>query len=317
MLNQLVTQIIAGKRLTPEDDLTILFTVDINELRHAADQIRRHFLNDQAELCTIVNGRGGKCSEDCKFCAQSAHYSTPFVPHPFLPADEILSDALRVEEKGISRYSIVTAGRSLSTDELEFIAACYHDLHKKTSLELCASHGLLDKYAFQRLKESGVTRYHCNLETSRRNFPNICTTHTYDQKIETIRLAQEAGLSICSGGIFGISETMQDRLDMAFELQKLKVDSIPLNLLTPIPGTPFADAVLLPEETFLRTIAIFRFICPQASIRLAAGRTYLTDYGKLAFSGGADAAISGDMLTTTGCDIASDKKLLTSLHYQL
>lgn len=315
MLKTLTNDIIHGRRLNKSDDLSPLLSTPISDLCSAADQIREHFCSNQGELCTIINGRSGKCSENCKFCAQSSHFHTDSDSYDFLTPEDILKDAKKLEQKKVHRYSIVTAGRTLDQKSLHDALACYQKLHAETSLKLCASHGLLTADSFIALKESGVTRYHCNLETSRKHFPSVCTTHTYDDKLRCIRAAKEAGLEICSGGILGIGESLEDRIDMAFDLAALKVDSIPLNILIPIPGTPFAHLSTLSEEEILRSVGIFRFICPESVIRLAAGRGLMTNYGAFALKGGANAVITGDMLTTSGSNIESDRKLFQSLHY--
>lgn len=186
-------------------------------------------------------------------------------------------------------------------------------MHKECKLDLCASLGFLTKEQFHRLHEAGVTSYHDNIETSRRNFPNICTTHTYDEKIETIKMAQKEGFCVCSGGIIGMGETWEDRLDMAVSLAELGIMSIPINALMPIPGTPLENVEQLSEKDILRTIAFFRYINPEANIRLAAGRALITNDGEAAFSGGASATITGNMLTTSGSTIENDKKLLSGM----
>ncbi|XCP85637.1 biotin synthase BioB [Roseburia hominis] len=316
MLTKLTDSIIAGRRLTPDDDLTLLLSSPIEEVSREADRLRRALLSDRGELCTIVNGRSGKCPENCKFCAQSAHHHTDVRTYGFLSDQELLEDCRNLEMRGVHRYSIVTAGRNLGAD-LSRAAGAYRCLRENTNMLLCASCGLLTEDELIRLKEAGVTRYHANLETSRRNFPNICTTHTYDDKIACIRAAKRAGLEVCSGGILGLGETMQDRIDMAFDLADLKVDSIPLNVLVAIPGTPLADLKPLSEEEILRSVAIFRFICPDMTIRLAGGRMLMKNYGEAALKGGANATITGDMLTTSGNGIAEDQELFTRLGYDI
>lgn len=186
-------------------------------------------------------------------------------------------------------------------------------MHKTLTIDLCASHGILSQEQFHRLVQTGVTSYHHNIETSRRYFPQICTSHTYDDRIRTIKAAQAEGLCVCSGGIIGMGETWQDRLDMAFELQGLGIESIPINALMPIPGTGMEGRPSLPPEDILRTIAIFRFINPTANIRLAAGRKLLPDNGKSALLTGASASITGNMLTTSGTTIAEDMEMLAEL----
>ena len=241
-MEALAERIIRGERLDRRDDLSMLVELNLETLCRAADQVRRVLCGDRGELCTIVNGRSGRCSEDCRFCAQSCHYHTQAEEYPFLPVQEIVEEGKRNEAAGVHRYSIVTAGRGIHGRELDHALEAYRRLREETGLGLCASHGLQTREEFQAMKEAGVTRYHANLETSRRNFPNICTTHTYEDKLENIRRAKEAGLEVCSGGILGMGETWEDRIDMALDLWELGVVSIPLNLLTPHPRDPSGPA---------------------------------------------------------------------------
>ena len=312
-LKKLADDIINGKRLKREDDLSFFINCDLDALLEGADKIREYFCGDKVDLCTIINGRSGRCGEDCKYCAQSAHNHTNCEVYDFLPKEKILAEALANEKEGVDRFAIVTAGRSLSGEDFEKAIDAYETMHRECKLDLCASLGFLTKEQFHRLHEAGVTSYHDNIETSRRNFPNICTTHTYDEKIATIKMAQEEGFCVCSGGIIGMGETWEDRLDMAVSLAELGIMSIPINALMPIPGTPLENLKQLSEEDILRTIAFFRYINPEANVRLAAGRALVTNDGEAAFSGGASATITGNMLTTSGSTIESDKKLLLGL----
>ncbi|MCD8365776.1 MAG: biotin synthase BioB [Clostridiales bacterium] len=309
----LMNEITDGRRLTRHDRLSDFMDCPLDELCLGADRIRAYFRGDKVDLCTIINGKSGQCSEDCKYCAQSCHNHTGIEEYAFLPAECIVREALANEREGVNRFSIVTAGRRLSDSDFEKAIEAYRIMNRQCGLELCASHGLLTAEQFCRLREAGVTSYHANIETSRRFFPYICTTHTYDDKIETIRRAQQAGLQVCSGGIIGMGETWEDRLDMAVSLSELHVMSIPINVLTPIPGTPMEGREQLEEEDILRTIAFFRYLNPEADIRLAAGRALLSETGKNAFCSGASATITGNMLTTTGSDIRSDREMLTAI----
>ncbi|OPZ19946.1 MAG: Biotin synthase [Firmicutes bacterium ADurb.BinA205] len=277
--------------------------------------IRKHFKGDHVDLCSIINGRSGKCSENCKFCAQSAHHCTGIEEYPFLDEEKILAECLHNEERGVHRFSIVTAGRTLSDEDFEKAVSAYKLLESSSKMELCASHGLLTQEQFNRLHSAGVRRYHANIETSRRNFPNICTTHTYDDKLECIRRAQKAGFEVCSGGIIGMGENWEDRIDMAVSLSELGVKSIPINALMPIKGTPLENTRRITAEDILRTVAIFRYIVPEADIRLAAGRNLMENCGAKAFLSGADATITGDMLTTSGNDIKGDVEMLHSMGF--
>jgi len=317
MSQTIAKEIINGRRLTRNDDLSFLLEEDLDELCRGADEIRKALCGNRVDLCSIINGRSGRCGEDCKFCAQSACHHTKIEEYPFLEPEEILSDCKKHEEKKVRRYSIVTAGRALTGKEMEKALTAYRSMKENCKMELCASHGLLSQEDFNRLKEAGVSRYHANIETSRRNFPNICTTHTYEDKLEVIRRAQKAGLSVCSGGILGMGETWEDRIDMAFSLNELGIRSIPLNILQPIKGTPFENMAPLSEEEILRTIAVFRYINPEAHVRLAAGRNGMTRSGEQAFRSGANAAITGDMLTTSGNKIADDMEMLTAMGFEI
>ena len=315
---KLAQEIIEGRRIKREDDLSIFLDCDLEEMCQGADRIRAHFIGDKVDLCSIINGRSGRCPEDCKYCAQSAHNHTDCEVYDFLPEEQIVEACKLNEREGVHRFSIVTAGKALTGEEFDKAIHAYETMNQECQIELCASMGFLSRQQLQRLKEAGVNSYHHNIETSKRNFPNICTTHTYEQKIETLKLVKEVGLYACSGGIIGMGETWEDRLDMAISLSGVGVDSIPLNALMPIKGTPLEKQPVLTEEEILRTIAFFRYINPEADIRLAAGRALLTEDGKKAFQAGASATITGNMLTTAACaTIRSDIKMLKDMGRQV
>lgn len=310
----LAESIIAGRRISREDDLGIFLSCDLKELCRGADRIRSHFIGDKVDLCSIINGRSGRCPEDCKYCAQSAHHHTDCEVYDFLPEETIVEACKMHESEGVDRFSIVTAGRALTGGEFQKALHAFETMHATCKISLCASMGFLTAEQLHQLHQAGVTSYHHNIETSRRFFPSICTTHTYEQKVETLKLVKAEGMYACSGGIIGMGETWEDRLDMAVSLAELGVDSIPLNALMPIPGTPLEHRQPLTEEEILRTIGFFRYINPEADIRLAAGRALLTNDGELAFQSGASASITGNMLTTAACaTIRSDKQMLRRL----
>lgn len=314
---EIADMIISGYRLNRKDDLSFLLTEDSSSLCREANRIREAFRGNSIQLCSIINGRCGRCSEDCKFCAQSSHYHANIEEHPFLSPETILADCRYHISQKVARYSIVTAGKKLEGKEFQMALEAYRMMAEERSIGLCASHGLLSQDAFFQLKEAGVTRYHANIETSEKNFPNICTTHSFADKLETISRARRAGLEICSGGIIGMGESWEDRIDMALTLSELKADSIPINVLQPIKGTPFEHIDPISEEDILRTIAVFRYINPETSIRLAAGRVSMRESGKYVFLSGADSAITGDMLTTSGNRIAQDRDMLASMGFSL
>lgn len=310
----LAEEIVAGRRITRQDDLTMFLTCDLKSLCEGADRIRAHYVGERVDLCAIINARSGRCPEDCKYCAQSAHHHTDCPVYGFLPEKTILEACMENEREGVDRFSIVTAGRALTGEEFQKALRGFEAMHKTSSMGLCASMGFLSAEQLHQLHNVGVTTYHHNLETSRRYFPHICTTHTYDQKLETLALVRAEGMRLCSGGIIGMGETWEDRLDLAVSLAELGVDSVPINVLMPIPGTPLEHQPMLTEAEILRTIAFFRYINPQASIRLAAGRALLAGDGETAFRAGASASITGNMLTTAACaTIRRDRQMLQAL----
>ena len=309
---EIARDIVDGKRLTAAD-VNFFLTTPLDDLLTGARLIRENFFGNRVDLCTIINGKSGRCSENCKYCAQAARHHTGVDVYDFLPTDEILTAALANERAGVNRFAIVTSGRALDGKNFERAIEAYSVLRGKLNIGLCASHGILNGDQLRRLKAAGVTRYHHNLETSRRFFPQICTTHTFDDRIATIKLAQGVGLDVCSGGIIGLGETWQDRFDLAFELAALKIDSIPINVLTPIKGTPLENLPPLEPEDIMRTLAAFRYINPTANVRLAAGRKFLRDDGACALQSAASAAITGNMLTTVSNNVADDMKLLREL----
>lgn len=313
MIN-LAKEIINGRRINRDDDLSIFITCDLDELCKGADMIRAHFVGDHVDLCSIINGRSGRCPEDCKYCAQSSHYHTECEVYEFLPKEDIVKACKLSEEEGVHRFSIVTAGRALTGEEFKKSIDAYKEMKENCNIELCASMGFLSKEQLHELHEAGVTSYHHNIETSKRNFPNICTTHTYEQKMATLKMVKEEGMYVCSGGIIGMGETWEDRIDMAVSLSEVGADSIPINALMPIKGTPLYGTKQLTNDEILRTIALFRYINPKAEIRLAAGRALLENDGEYAFQSGASATITGNMLTTAACaTIRSDKEMLEKI----
>ncbi len=312
----LLDKVLSGQSCTREE-LLLLCDAPLDELCQAANKIREHFCGNIFDLCTIINGRSGRCSENCKYCAQSAHYHTAVDEYPLLSGDTIMDGAIRCEEAGILRYSVVTSGKRLTDADVDQLCEIYRRMSVERQLGLCASHGLITLEHCKKIKAAGVSRYHNNLETSRRNFPNVCTTHTYDQKIQTIKWAQEAGMEVCSGGIMGLGETMEDRIDMFMDIAALGIKSTPINFLSPIPGTPYETLAPMSEEEKLRIIAIVRFIVPDGAVRIAAGRNTMSDQGRKAFLSGANAAISGDMLTTAGVSTRDDIAMLQEIGYEI
>lgn len=312
-LYSLTEEIINGRRLSKDDDISVLKSASVEDLSACADRLRSHFSGDRVDLCSIISGKNGHCGENCRFCAQSAHNHTGCEVYGLMDYEDILEAALSNEKEGVDRFAVVISGKSPSDEDFEKIIGIYERLRSKLKISLCASLGFLTSEQFERLHKAGVTSYHNNIETSERYFDKICTTHTFRDKIENIRRAQAAGLSVCSGGIIGMGETMDDRIDMAFTLSGLGIASIPINTLIPIPGTPLENLPVLTSDEILRTIAIFRFINPESNIRLGAGRKLIPGNGRAAFTGGASATITGNMLTTSGSTIKSDIEMLTEM----
>lgn len=280
-----------------------------------ANDLREHFMGNDVELCSIINAKSGKCSEDCKFCAQSAHYNTSVETYDLMDYAPIEAMAKENAEAGVHRFSLVTSGYGATEEELKHCLAHYTALKAEVPIHLCASLGVLNAEQFKALKATGVTMYHHNVETSRRYYKDICTTHSYDVRIQTIKDAQSAGLRVCSGGIIGMGETQADRLDMIFELRALGIDSVPVNVLNPIPGTPLSTSGIecITESEIYKTIALYRWIHPTADIRLAGGRALIANSGRRCFELGASATISGNYLTTSGQNIADDLQMITEL----
>ena len=314
MINKLKDKILSGYNITYNEALSLIET-PLNELLEAADEIRKHFCSNIFDICSIINAKSGKCSENCKFCAQSAHYKTNISEYPLLDKETIIKNALYMAEKGVLRFSIVTSGKALTDKDVEILADTIKEIKSKSNISICASLGLLTDENFKKLKDAGLERVHNNLETSENFFSSVCTTHTFDDKINALKAALQSGLSVCSGGIIGLGESMQDRIDLAFSLKELGIKSVPLNILSPVKGTPYENNKPGSEEELLKTISIFRFILPDAFIRLAGGRALLSDKGKKAFLSGANAAITGDMLTTYGISVDTDMQIIKETGY--
>lgn len=314
LIQEIKKRVLQGEQIGKQEAFQ-LYEQPLEELCEAADEIRQMFCKNRFDLCTIINGKSGRCSENCKYCAQSACYHTEIEEYPLLGTEQITKQAKYNEKQGALRYSIVTSGKALNDAEIEQICHSVRNIRQESKIAVCVSGGLLKKEQFQKLKEAGVTRIHNNLETSRRNFPNVCTSHTYEQKIESVLAALETGLEVCSGGILGMGESVEDRIDLALEIRKLGVRSMPVNILNPIPGTPYEKNPILTESEIRRMVAVFRFLLPDAWIRLAGGRGLLPDKGRSCFISGANAAISGDMLTTAGITIEKDLQMIQELGY--
>jgi len=318
-LRKIEARALSQKRLTVTDAafLASLSGQDLFELFSAADRIRDHFQGNSIDLCSIVNAKSGKCPEDCSYCAQSAKSRAQITAYPLLEKKQVLRKAEEAKKGGAKRFCIVTSGRKVSGRELLKIADMVAGV-KNLGLLPCATLGLLTKDDLKLLKRAGLNRYHNNLETSERFFPNICTTHSYKEKKETIRSAREAGLSVCSGGIFGLGETWQDRIDMAFALRDLAPDSVPINFLAPIKGTALSRQKPLEPLDALKVISLYRFILPEKQIRVCGGRLQtLAELNTFIFFAGASGLLVGNYLTTLGRGYEDDVTLIRHLGFSV
>lgn len=314
-LNQIKYRALNNKGATREEAIWLANYPNLNILCDTADEITRHNLGTRVDSCSIVNARSGLCGEDCKWCAQSAHHSTGCGHYAFIPESDLLEAAIHNNREGIARLSLVTSGRTVGKKDLEQFCNMIRHIGVSTGLKLCASMGLLGEEEMRMLKDSGVTRYHCNMETSSEYFPKLCTTHTPEDKRRTIAAARKAGLEVCSGGIIGMGETMADRVDFALELRDLGVNSVPINILNPIKGTPLENIGLISEEEIIRTVAMFRFVMPATPLRFAGGRMRLSHTALLRImKGGMNGVLMGDMLTTVSNTISDDRKLFAEAH---
>lgn len=290
-------------------ELMRLVDEPLEPLAKAAVRIRDCCCGTEFDLCAIMSVKSGICTEDCAFCAQSSQGPASALRRSFQPAQRIAARAKDAFDAGSHRFAMVASGGRAFPAEVDVACDAARMIRESSHGKICASLGLLDREDFERLRKAGVTRIHNNLETSRAFFPRICTTHSYDEKLQAIRNAQAVGLEVCSGGIVGMGESWADRIDLAIELRSLGVTSVPVNVLNPIPGTRLEGSEPLSLAEVRRIFAIFRFVLPYASLRLAGGRSLFPDAGRACLSAGANAAISGDMLTTAGFALEDDKRM--------
>ncbi len=316
MLASITEKALRTEPLTPQEARSVLSLPRsaLPDILQAASRVRRHFKGDTAVLCAIVNAKSGRCPEDCIFCAQSAHHATAIAEWPLKRPDEIASVAQK-DAPFAALFGIVTSGRTLDEQEISAVEETLRHLTaEKVPLQRCASLGILDGDALVRLKRAGLQRYHHNLEVSRRFFPHLCSTHTYDERVATVRAAQAAGLETCVGGIFGVGESVDDRVDLLAEIRTLNPDSVPLNFLVPIAGTPLASARPFDLFEAVKIIALARFMLPDKDIKVGGGR--LEVFGgdqALVFLAGANSVITGDLLTVRGRSPHDDLTLLANL----
>ncbi len=306
-----------GYRPDYDEALSLMRSLSLEDLCALAHALRLRYQGKRVDMCSIMNARSGKCGEDCKWCSQSRFHHTDIEVYPLVDAESALREAVHNASKGVSRFSLVTSGRTLSPADTERICAIYRRIGSECPIKLCASLGLLNREQLFQLKESGVTRYHCNLETAPSYFPQVCTTHTIEEKLQTIEWAREAGLEICSGGIIGMGESEEQRVEFALAIRRTGAVSIPVNILNPIPGTRLAGMPPLKDEEVIRAVAMIRILNPEASVRLAGGRSRIKAVEPELFRCGISGSIVGDLLTTTGSDIDTDKAMFLRLGFEL
>ncbi len=317
-ITSLKNRILAGGRISDEEALSLADTApeQRGELWDAAAEITARFRQPVFDTCSIINARSGKCSENCKWCAQSAHYKTKADVYPLIGSEQCFLAARLNKSQGVKRFSLVTSGRAMGGKDLDTVCGYFRSLSAEGGIALCASMGLLRKEDLLKLRDAGVSRYHCNLEAAPSFFPELCSTHTLEEKLNTIRQAREVGMEICSGGIIGMGETPRQRVELALALRQVDPASIPINILCPIPGTPLENQAPLPAEEVLDTVAYFRFVHPRVTLRFAGGRSSLSRETQVkAIRIGMNGGIVGDLLTTIGSTVDEDRQLVGEAGY--
>ncbi len=314
LLQKVTAQILSGEPLEPAQayELAYLDVEDFSRLLLAASQVRMAHFGSSANLCAIINAKSGLCPEDCSFCAQSSHYKTGASVYPLLNEGEILSAAHKAADDGAACFGIVSSGTGIDTGrELDQLCRVTEKIRDVGAIAPAVSLGTLTESAAMRLKEAGLVTYHHNLETSRSFFPNVCSTHAYDEDVETVRLAKRFGFRVCCGGLFGLGETMEQRVELAMTLRELEVDSVPINFLDPVAGTPMADMPVLSPRECLHTLALFRLILPTAHITVCGGRQRnLKELQPLLVVAGASGLMTGNYLTKAGRNPELDRAML-------
>ncbi len=318
---ELADRLLAGSAPNSEEALAVLNArgADLTLVLAAAHRLREKAFGNRVELCSIINAKSGRCAENCAFCAQSAHHRTDVPVYPLKSAEDLVAGARNAQAEGSHCYGIVTSGTRVAPgEELETILAALRQIRSQTEIEPSASLGILDEQTAAALAEAGCVTYHHNLETARSFFPSICTTHDYEEDVETVRLAKKTGMKVCCGGIFGLGESLEQRVEMAFTIRELNVDSVPLNFLNPIPGTPLEGTRNLTPMDCLRIVALFRFLLPDKRISVCGGREpNLRDYQSWIFMAGASGTMVGNYLTTSGRDRETDLRMFRDGEFEI
>ncbi|MEK6747931.1 MAG: biotin synthase BioB [Pseudomonadota bacterium] len=319
-IDAITQRILAGGAMTADEGRWMIALPDAYTpwLMAGADRLRKTYRGDEVEVCAISNVRSGNCSENCSFCGQSGHYQTAAPKYNYISETQLAEQAQRARAWGVSDFGIVSKGWGLRSDKERTQVSAYLDtLQTQSDVGRCASLGVLDRENAQYLKQKGLENYHHNLETAASFFDKVCTSHTYQENIDTIRFATEAGMRVCAGGILGMGESLDQRIELAETLRDLGVESVPLNFLNPIAGTPMAGQTPLSPLEILRAIATFRYMLPKAEIRIAGGRHFLGDMQSMIFMAGASGVMVGDYLTTKGRRVEDDIKMMKDLGLEI
>ena len=313
-LDHLIGQALSGVGIAREAALAMAHgAFPRDAVFDGADRIRDRFFGKAAHLCGIVNARSGACAADCRFCAQSAHAHTAAQRYPLLPVERLVADAKKAFHDGAHCFGIITSGPAASDAEVRSVAEAVRIIRNETRLDISVSLGMQGTDNLQILKDAGISRYHHNLETSRAFYPSVCSTHRWDQRRETLERVKALGIELCSGGIFGLGESWDDRIDLALTLRDLHVKSIPINFLNPVPGTALGTRTPLQPEEALLIVALYRYLLPDATLRICGGRPVtLGAHQQEVFHAGANALMTGDYLTTTGVAPEADHAMITA-----
>lgn len=318
---KLTDKVLAGGVPTEAEALAILSATgsEFSFVLSGAHRIRERAFGNRIELCSIINAKSGRCTENCAFCAQSGHHRTEVPVYPLKSREEIIEGARRAQAEGSHCYGIVTSGTRVAPgEELDRILSAIREIRETTDIEPSASLGILDEETARALADAGCATYHHNLETARSFFPAICTTHDYEEDVQTVRLAKATGMKVCCGGIFGLGESLEQRVEMAFTIRELAVDSVPLNFLNPIAGTPLEEAKNLAPMDCLRIIALFRYLLPDKRISVCGGREpNLRDFQSWMFMAGASGTMIGNYLTTSGRDREVDLQMFRDAEVEI
>ncbi len=313
-------QVLEGKSVNMGDLLPLLGAKgpDILDLAATANRVREVFNGNEIDLCSLLNAKSGRCSEDCAFCAQSGHYKTEALVYPLVDMNRMVEEAKEAQKRGTGRFCLITSGRQPNDREFETILKALAQIRRETTLDLDCSLGTLSAERAESLKKVGVTRYNHNLETAETHFPKICSTHSFQDRVRTVEVLKEQGFSICCGGIIGLGESPQQRLELAFSLRQLGIDCIPFNILNPRPGTPLERSEPIAPLEIIKTISLFRLVLPKGTIKIAGGReANLRDLQSLALLSGANGFIVGNYLTTPGRSAEDDFKMVEDAGFRL